>query len=76
MDAPRPLKIPVKTVLINIVGALFCGAGVYGFMAPNGSAPMHWAVSALLIISGIILMGYAMVRILLRIRAASRYPKD
>ena len=76
MDSPRPLKIPVKMVLIDIVGALLCGVGVYSLMASDGTARMHAAVAALLMVSGIVLMGYAMLRILLRIRAASRDPKS
>ncbi len=72
MEPAPPLKIPLKSVLINIVGALLCGAGVYGLVADNPANRMHWLIAALLIVAGVCLMGYAMVRILVRMRDSSR----
>ncbi len=75
MDSPAPLKIPLKAVLIDIVGALLCGGGVYGLMVDDGATRMNVAVAVLLIVIGVGLMGYAMLCILLRIREASRSPE-
>ncbi|MFN0301197.1 MAG: hypothetical protein ACKVQU_12700 [Burkholderiales bacterium] len=75
MESSAPLKIPLKAVLIDIVGALLCGGGVYGLVAEDGATRMNVAVAVLLIVAGLGLMGYAMMRILLRIREASRRPE-
>ncbi len=75
MQSSAPLKIPLKAVLIDIVGALLCGGGVYGLVVGDGATRMHVAVAVLLIVTGLGLMGYAMTRILLRIREASRGPE-
>lgn len=72
MESSAPLKIPLKAVLIDIVGALLCGGGVYGLVGDAGPTKMHVALAVMLIVTGVGLMGYAMTRILLRIREASR----
>ncbi len=72
MEPAPPLKIPLKSVFINVVGALLCGAGVYGLVADNAAKRMHWLIAAVLIVAGVGLMGYAMVRIMVRMRDSSR----
>jgi hypothetical protein len=76
MESARPLKIPIKAVLINVVGALACGVGVSGLAAADERFAMHTAIAVALIIAGIAMMGYAMVRILLRMRDTSADPKS
>ncbi len=71
MESPARIKIPLKAVLINVGGALLCGAGVYG-LVDDGATKMHAAVAILLMVAGVGFMGYAMMRIVLRMRESSR----
>ncbi len=65
----RPLKLPLRAVVLDVLGALLCATGLYGVLNP-GSLPGFLPFA--LIVVGIALMGYGMVVILSRIRDASR----
>lgn len=65
----RPLKLPMRAVLLDVIGALLCAIGFHGALSP-GRLPAFLAYA--LIVVGVALMLYGMVQILARIRAASR----
>lgn len=65
----RPLKLPMRAVLFDVLGAILCAAGLYGVLNPG-----RWPtlVALALIVVGVAFMAYGMTVILARIRAASR----
>lgn len=68
MDQP-PLKLPMRAVLADVLGAMLCAAGLYGVLTPGHVSGLFASV---LIVVGIALMVYGMATIFARIRAASR----
>lgn len=68
MDQP-PLKLPVRAVLADVLGAVLCAAGLYGVLNPGHVSGL---VALVLIVAGIALMVYGLATILARIRTASR----
>lgn len=68
MDQP-PLKLPVRAVLADVIGAVLCAAGLYGVLNPGHVSGL---VAVVLIVVGIALMVYGLATILARIRVASR----
>lgn len=68
MDQP-PLKLPVRAVLADVIGAVLCAAGLYGVLNPGHVSGL---VAVVLIVVGIALMVYGLATILARVRVASR----
>lgn len=65
-----PLRIPLDWVIVDALGALLTGAGVYGLLgAAGGPLPLlsEPGVAWLCIVSGIGLMVFAMTKIFKRI---------
>lgn len=65
----RPLRLPLRAVMLDVLGAMLCAAGLYGVLNP---ARLPGWVSFAMITVGVALMGYGLAVIFARIRAASR----
>jgi len=74
-EAPR-LRIPLQLILIDAIGVVLAGLGIYGLAAdaPPAFAPALGdpAKAGLLVAIGVVMMGYAIFEILRRARRAAR----
>ena len=69
-QSPPPLRIPLDWVIVDALGAILTGAGVYGLAAGRSAALPILAqpgVAWLCIVAGVALMGLAMAQIVRRI---------
>jgi hypothetical protein len=77
-DDPPRLRVPLDWVLVDAIGAIIAGVGVFGLT--GGGASMHPllgnpAVAVGCIVIGVGLMGVALVRILRHMRASAGQPR-
>ncbi len=76
-DLPR-LRIPFDWVLVDAVGALLAGLGVYALTGGAGLHPLlrHPLAAGACILLGVVLMGLALVKILRHMQASARTPRE
>jgi hypothetical protein len=76
-DDPPKLRIPFDWVLVDAVGAMLAGLGVFALTGGAGLHPLlrHPAVAVACILLGIVLMGLALVKILRHMQASARTPR-
>jgi len=72
MPTRPPLRIPLKAVLIDVIGALLCGYGVYGLVEPDGAGAPPQAAAIAFAAVGAGLMIHALLTIMRRIREQVR----
>jgi hypothetical protein len=76
-DDPPKLRIPFDWVVVDAVGALLAGLGVFALTGGDGLHPLlrHPAAAAACILVGVVLMGLALVKILRHMQASARTPR-
>jgi hypothetical protein len=65
----RPIKIPLRAVLIDLIGALLCALGIYALLVAQA---VPWLLAVALIVLGIALMLYGMITLVRRLREQQR----
>lgn len=75
-ELPR-LRIPFDWVLVDAVGAMLAGLGVFALTGGAGLHPLllHPVVAGGCILLGVLLMGLALVKILRHMQASARTPR-
>jgi hypothetical protein len=76
----EPVRIPMRLLLLDVVGALVTGLGFYGVIEPAAATKLPFlaspGVAVALVVIGIGLMGYALGGILANVRRAARAARD
>jgi hypothetical protein len=72
MPNEAPLKLPLSAVLLDLLGAVLCGFGVYGLFVTDGPITFTPAAAIALVVIGVALMAYSLVAIMRSAREAAR----
>jgi len=77
MSSPGPrVRIPLRLVIIDVLGAVLAAIGFYGFIEPAAAGVLPFlgvpGLPTVLLSTGIAMMGYAIIALMRRLAAAAR----